>query len=493
MIAFLCGSSGIYFPYYVTKIGYVYKACLEGFHMEIKRFMKFLPLEENNVIRKHAYDDVSPVLLNASTLSDNTDTTVAQKRIDTSQCGKTLGCLRVPSGCNDNTDCKFLLTFAKKATYIEFSVSGKSNGWVAVGFNDEPKMGGTDAVICQPRGRNIALSVANLEYDRPDLKNANETKLVEGRFEGGIVYCKFTRRLQATSNQRLSIDISRYIIYGKGSGSSTLNKHEHGDKGCSKRKVDFDKNILYDLDDCEGGRIEKVHASFMIFAWMFLVLISIFIARYSRSLWKEWKIFGCDAWFQFHRLIMDLAVLMTIIAIIMIFVDKEGWSESAGDHAIFGIIVLVLAIIQPTIAFFRPHPNTPRRSIFNWFHRIVALLLVIFVVVAVFQGAELLEDSGGDTVRKVLIALIVIAIITALVLECLAFRLEKKRPLETNSTTEELQEVKQDGSEPFWETKIQRILLMFFALVVFILAVVMIVRVAGAGSDNHDHDNHDDD
>ena len=140
MIAFLCGSSGIYFPYYVTKIGYVYKACLEGFHMEIKRFMKFLPLEENNVIRKHAYDDVSSVLLNASTLSDNTDTTVAQKRIDTSQCGKTLGCLRVPSGCNDNTDCKFLLTFAKKATYIDFSVSGKSNGWVAVGFNDQPKM-----------------------------------------------------------------------------------------------------------------------------------------------------------------------------------------------------------------------------------------------------------------------------------------------------------------------------------------------------------------
>ena len=36
----------------------------------------------------------------------------------------------------------------------------------------------------------------------------------------------------------------------------------------------------------------------MIFAWMFLAIISIFIARYSRLLWKGWRIRGSDAWFQ---------------------------------------------------------------------------------------------------------------------------------------------------------------------------------------------------
>jgi hypothetical protein len=41
---------------------------------------------------------------------------------------------------------------------------------------------------------------------------------------------------------------------------------------------------------------------------------------------------------------------------------------------------------------------------------------------------ELLEDSGGDTSSKVMIALIVIAIITALILEYLAFRLRTKLP-----------------------------------------------------------------
>ncbi len=63
------------------------------------------------------------------------------QRIDSSQCGKTLGCSRIPSGCHDNTDCDFLVAFTKNnGTNVEFSVSGKSDGWIAIGFNDKSKM-----------------------------------------------------------------------------------------------------------------------------------------------------------------------------------------------------------------------------------------------------------------------------------------------------------------------------------------------------------------
>ena len=64
------------------------------------------------------------------------------------------------------------------------------------------------------------------------------------------------------------------------------------------------------------------------------------------------------------------------------------------------------------------------------FWRLVKLNLSfssLSVVITVFKGAELLEDSGGETVYKLLIALIVIAIITALILEYLAFRLRTKK------------------------------------------------------------------
>jgi hypothetical protein len=51
----------------------------------------------------------------------------------------------------------------------------------------------------------------------------------------------------------------RYSLYTSGSGSGNVNKHGHGDRGCSNKKVDFEKNMLYDLGDCEGSVIEKVH------------------------------------------------------------------------------------------------------------------------------------------------------------------------------------------------------------------------------------------
>ena len=50
------------------------------------------------------------------------------------------------------------------------------------------------------------------------------------------------------------------------------------------------------------------------------------------------------------------------------------------------------------------------------------------VVVATFMGTEHIEDSGGETTSKLIIALIVIAVITALILEFLAFRLRKRAP-----------------------------------------------------------------
>ncbi|XP_028392495.1 putative ferric-chelate reductase 1 [Dendronephthya gigantea] len=438
-------------------------------------------------IKEHTFSRAPRYPLNVFDVSDNTDTSKAMKRIDTSQCGKSLGCLRTPSSCNDNTDCDYLLTFRKNSNDILFSLSGKSDGWVSVGFNDKPKMGGTDAVICQAKGTNSAyLWVANLKYNTPKLITPNETRILDGKFEDGIIYCKFTRPLKPTAKKRVAIDIPRYIIYAKGKGVAKLHEHADEDKGCSEKKVDFGNHISYDLGDCGGG-LERVHGSFMIFSWMFLVIISIFIARYSRSLWLGLKIFGSDAWFQFHRLIMGIAVLFTIVAIIIIFTDKGGWSESAGAHGKLGIVVMVLAIIQPTIAFFRPHPRKPRRVLFNWFHRIVALLLVILAVVTVFKGSELLF-SDENNVSKCVIALIVVALVTALVLEYLAFRIRAKSSPSVGLASETLQEENSIVAESFWETKLQRVLLVVFSLVVFIQAAVMIAYVAGAGEDDDDDD-----
>ena len=59
-------------------------------------------------------------------------------------------------------------------------------------------------------------------------------------------------------------------------------------------------------------------------------------------------------WFFLHRAAMITAVLVTLISIIVIFVDRGGWSNSAGTHAITGILTFILCFANPVIAFFRP-------------------------------------------------------------------------------------------------------------------------------------------
>lgn len=71
---------------------------------------------------------------------------------------------------------------------------------------------------------------------------------------------------------------------------------------------------------------------------------------------------------QWHRGFMVLTWLLTIAAFILIFVELKDWSNESNPHAILGTIVTILCFFQPIGAYFRPHPGTPKRPIFNWLH-----------------------------------------------------------------------------------------------------------------------------
>lgn len=73
---------------------------------------------------------------------------------------------------------------------------------------------------------------------------------------------------------------------------------------------------------------------------------------------------------QWHRLLMFSAVILTIAGSVMIYIHSGGFIfGSPGEtHMWFGFATVVLALLQPIGAFFRPHPGTSRRSIFNWLH-----------------------------------------------------------------------------------------------------------------------------
>ncbi|XP_053118955.1 DOMON domain-containing protein FRRS1L isoform X4 [Hemicordylus capensis] len=70
----------------------------------------------------------------------------AKIRVD--DCGKTKGCFRYGKpGCNGET-CDYFLSYRRIGADIEFELSAETDGWVAVGFSSDKKMGGDDVMAC---------------------------------------------------------------------------------------------------------------------------------------------------------------------------------------------------------------------------------------------------------------------------------------------------------------------------------------------------------
>ncbi len=62
-----------------------------------------------------------------------------QDALATEDCGKTVGCLRYPSGCS-GTDCAYIATYRYQDDNVTFEMFGKDADWVAIGFSDSNVM-----------------------------------------------------------------------------------------------------------------------------------------------------------------------------------------------------------------------------------------------------------------------------------------------------------------------------------------------------------------
>lgn len=65
---------------------------------------------------------------------------------------------------------------------------------------------------------------------------------------------------------------------------------------------------------------------------------------------------------------MVLTWALTVTAFVLIFCELQAWSAESNPHAILGTITTAICFLQPIGAYFRPHPGTSKRPIFNWLH-----------------------------------------------------------------------------------------------------------------------------
>uniref|UniRef100_A0A915AIE6 Cytochrome b561 domain-containing protein n=1 Tax=Parascaris univalens TaxID=6257 RepID=A0A915AIE6_PARUN len=187
-------------------------------------------------------------------------------------------------------------------------------------------------------------------------------------------------------------------------------------------------------------RFAVIHGAFLLLAWWVLGSSTILIARYFKPLWPRKKLFGTAVWFQLHR---DLAILSVIIQIVAVFLiiyqagrlyecsyecGSDDWSKKM--HVITGIAATALAIVQPLIAFVRPGPNSSARPTFNWLHWFVGMSAWTFasvtMVLAVPMGKTGLQRVYGHAPTWIMAAYIIVFFVCNILLEMFSSNSERR-------------------------------------------------------------------
>ncbi|XP_066965920.1 putative ferric-chelate reductase 1 homolog isoform X1 [Macrobrachium rosenbergii] len=313
-------------------------------------------------------------------------------------CKANKGCYGFPSGCENSENCQMLTTYAKVSSGYRFEIMGDagSNAYVAVGLSDDQKMGDDSVMACASingavdvlMGFNVGKSnelLSNAKYGLSDIKTAG----VDGR-----IYCSFVRQaLTQVNNINFDLEAERFhLMLAKGPASANkLGYHQ-------AREVSAGTSSMTEFAALEGGSSSdlflKLHACFMIGAWVCAASCGILLARYYKQTWLDNKCCGIDQWFHFHRLFMILTWGLTIAGFVLIVIYEGGWTEdpvSENPHPVIGIVSIGLCFIQPFMALCRCKPTHKRRPVFNWLHWFVGNSAQILGLTAIFFGFDLIH------------------------------------------------------------------------------------------------------
>ncbi|KAJ8409511.1 hypothetical protein AAFF_G00229120 [Aldrovandia affinis] len=337
---------------------------------------------------------VTPVPTQPTTSSTRPETTtppILPNSVSSEGCGSSKSCLWDPAGCNPATDYNcFFLSFAAEGQGqgqgVVFELSGPAEGYVSFALSLDKWMGNDDVYLCVREGERVLIDAAYVAgRTRPEV---SETKLSDKawRLADGVIQCRFRREVHIPQDpRRFNLDQSYYLFLAHGRAEfGLMGRHDRQPLISTNMKV-----IAGTPENMSGSRsllLLKFHGAFMLIAWMTAASTGIIIARYFKPSWPDRTIFGQKVWFQVHRALMTLAVLLTSIGFILPFIYRGKWSNRAGVHPYLGCTVMALAVIQPIMAMFRPHPDSPRRYIFNWMHRGAGTSAVIIAVAAMFLG-----------------------------------------------------------------------------------------------------------
>lgn len=341
---------------------------------------------------------------------------ISKYEVTKAGCGKTKSCYSDHTSCSSSSDCRFLSTYSTDGDDVIITLSGKAD-YVAIGFGENNRMPKTDAIACLQSSKGVLIQQYWIkEYDDPSPTSPTPSviKRLYASYEDGIVKCRFSRPINPVGiPSMLNLSERVYVVFARGpveSEDSEVEVDYHSYTAFTLDKVDIadptNLNAVYGRNAAM-----KAHAILMCFAWVVCATIGLFLARYMRGAWPQRAVFGTKIWFQLHRAVMLLTVLLTIVAFITIFVGIGEFTKRATAHAVVGILVLSLAVVQPVMAILRPAQGDSKRPIFNWIHRGVGALAHLLSIVNVFLGVSMSQMGMGSSGIYVMIVYVILIVL----------------------------------------------------------------------------------
>ncbi|KAI4885782.1 hypothetical protein NFI96_019472 [Prochilodus magdalenae] len=338
---------------------------------------------------------------NSTSTSAATETTaVLPQRFSSEGCGQRKSCLLDPAHCNPATDTNcFFLSYHTEGQSVQFELSGPAQGYVSFALSEDEWMGNDDVYLCVNDGGRVSVDAAYAEgRTYPEYADKSVLSDVGWRVADGVIQCRFRRAISIPEDpKRFSLNRSYYLFIAYGAAQQgAIHKHKRQPLISAQRKA-----ITGPAEIVTGSHspiIMKCHGALMLIAWMVAGSTGMLMARYFKPDWPEQTLLGQRIWFQVHRGLMMLTLILTLAGFVLPFIYRRHWSRGASAHACLGCIVLALAVIQPIMAAFRPAPDSARdvvgsmyvlrRKIFNWLHLGVGYGAETFAVAAMFVGMQ---------------------------------------------------------------------------------------------------------
>lgn len=169
-----------------------------------------------------------------------------------------------------------------------------------------------------------------------------------------------------------------------------------------------------------------VHGFMMFVAWGILLPGGTMAARYLKSL-------KGDGWFQIHVYLQYSGISIMFLGVLFAAAELRGFFVSS-VHVKFGVLALLLAVLQPLNAKFRPskpaNGEVPSRNRILWeyLHVITGRSAIIVGIVALFTGMKHLGHRyDSENVEELTWALMLWVLSVIVVVLCLEYKEVKRR------------------------------------------------------------------